>query len=83
MFCAIYKSLKKYDTYLYVAAKDDFSRVPESLLRLLGQPVHVMDLELSPERKLAQEDVVEVMKNLQEQGWHLQMLKKEEWLGAH
>lgn len=83
MFCAIYKSLKKYDTYLYVAAKDDFSRVPESLLRLLGQPVHVMDLELSPERKLAQEDVVEVMKNLQERGWYLQMPKKEEWLGAH
>lgn len=83
MFCAIYKSLKKYDTYLYVATKDDFSRVPESLLRLLGQPVHVMDLELSPERKLAQEDVVEVMKNLQERGWYLQMPKKEEWLGAH
>ena len=83
MFCAIYKSLKKYDTYLYVAAKDDFSRVPESLFRLLGQPVHVIDLELSPERKLAQEDVVEVMKNLQEQGWHLQMPKKEEWVGAH
>ena len=83
MFCAIYKSLKRYDTYLYVAAKDDFSRVPDSLLRLLGQPVHVMDLELSPERKLAQEDVVEVMKNLQERGWYLQMPRKEEWLGAH
>ncbi len=83
MFCAIYKSLKKYDTYLYVAAKDDFSRVPESLMRLLGQPVHVMDLKLSPERKLAQEDVAEVMKNLQEQGWHLQMPRKEEWLEAH
>ncbi len=83
MFCAIYKSLKKYDTYLYVAVKDDFSRVPESLLRLLGQPVHVMDLELSPERKLAQEDVAEVMQNLQTRGWHLQMPKKEEWAGAH
>jgi len=83
MFCAIYKSLKKYDTYLYVATKDDFSRVPESLLRLLGQPVHVMDLELTPERKLAQEDVAEVMRNLQAQGWHLQMPKKEDWLGAH
>jgi uncharacterized protein YcgL (UPF0745 family) len=83
MFCAIYKSLKKYDTYLYVAAKDDFSRAPESLLKLLGQPVHVMDLELTAERKLAQEDVAEVMRNLQTQGWHLQMPKKEEWWGAH
>jgi len=83
MFCAIYKSPKKYDTYLYVAAKDDFSRVPESLLKLLGQPVHVMDLELTAERKLVQEDVAEVMRNLQERGWHLQMPKKEEWLRAH
>ena len=83
MFCAIYKSLKKFDTYLYVAAKDDFSRVPESLLQRLGQPVHVMDLELTAERKLAQEDVVEVMRNLQARGWHLQMPKKEEWLSTH
>ena len=83
MLCTIYKSLKKQDTYLYVATKDDFSRVPASLLRLLGQPVHVMDLELSPERKLAQEDVMEVMTNLQERGWQLQMPKREEWLGAH
>ncbi len=83
MFCAIYKSPKKYDTYLYVAARDDFSCVPESLLKLLGQPVHVMDLELTAERKLAQEDIVGVMKNLQTRGWHLQMPKKEEWWGAH
>ena len=83
MFCAIYKSLEKQDTYLYVAAKGDFSRVPESLLKLLGQPVHVMDLELTAERKLAQEDVAEVMRNLQDRGWHLQMPKKEDWLGAY
>ena len=82
MFCVIYKSLKKQDTYLYVAGKDDFSRVPESLLRLLGTLVPVMDLELTPERKLAQEDVVEVMKNLQERGWHLQMPRVEDELGV-
>ena len=82
MFCAIYKSPKKYDTYLYVAAKDDFNRIPESLLKLLGQPVHVMDLELSLERKLAQEDVVEVIRNLEERGWHLQMPRVEDSLGV-
>jgi uncharacterized protein YcgL (UPF0745 family) len=80
MQCAIYKSLRKQDTYLYLAAKDDFSRIPEALLRLLGEPVHVMDLELHSERKLAQEDTVEVLRNLQERGWHLQMPRQEEWL---
>lgn len=81
MQCAIYKSLKKQDTYLYMASKDDFSKVPESLLKLLGTPIYVMDLDLSPERKLAQEDAAEVLRNLQERGWHLQMPRQEEWLG--
>ena len=83
MYCAIYKSLRKQDTYLYVAGKDDFSQVPDMLLKLLGKLIYVMDLELSSGRKLAQEDVLQVMRNLQEQGWHLQMPRKEEWLGMH
>jgi uncharacterized protein YcgL (UPF0745 family) len=73
MYCVIYKSKKKQDTYLYVAAKDDFDAVPETLLGLLGEPVYVMELDLSQIRKLAQEDIEQVMKNLQERGWHLQL----------
>ena len=78
MQCAIYKSRRKQDTYLYLAAKDDFACVPESLLKLLGEPVHVMDLKLSPERKLALEDTAEVLRNLQERGWHLQMPRQDD-----
>ena len=73
MYCVIYKSKKKQDTYLYVAAKDDFDAVPETLLGLLGEPVYVMELDLSQIRKLAEEDIQQVMKNLQEKGWHLQL----------
>ncbi|HRC72760.1 MAG TPA: YcgL domain-containing protein [Candidatus Competibacter sp.] len=79
MLCAIYKSRKKQDTYLYMAAKDDFSKVPDNLLELLGEPIYIMDLELSPQRKLAQEDAADVLRNLQERGWHLQMPRQEEW----
>lgn len=79
MQCAIYKSRRKADTYLYVATRDDFSRIPEALLKLIGEPVHVMDLELHPERKLALEDTAEVLRNLEERGWHLQMPRREEW----
>ena len=82
MQCAIYKSRRKQDTYLYLAARDDFSRVPETLLKLIGETVHVMDLDLSPARKLAQEDTAEVLRNLQERGWHLQMPRQDEWLGT-
>ena len=73
MFCAIYKSRQQADTYLYVARKDDFSQVPATLLGLLGEPVHVLDLELDASRQLAQEDTGEVLRNLAERGWHLQM----------
>ncbi len=81
MQCAIYKSRKKQDTYLYLTAKDDFSGIPEPLLKLIGEPIHVMDLDLSPERKLAQEDTAEVLRNLHERGWHLQMPRQDAWLG--
>ena len=81
MQCAIYKSLRKQETYLYLAIKDDFSQIPEALLKLLGEPVHVMDLDLHPERRLAQEDVAEVLRNLEERGWHLQMPRREEGPG--
>ena len=83
MQCAIYKSPRKQDTYLYLAARDDFSCLPENLLKLLGKPVYVMDLDLHPDRQLAQEDIVEVLQNLQERGWHLQMPRREEWLETH
>jgi uncharacterized protein YcgL (UPF0745 family) len=43
------------------------------LLKLFGEPVRVMELELSPARPLAREDVTQVMRNLREQGFHLQM----------
>lgn len=83
MFCAIYKSTRKQDTYLYLAAKDDFSRVPEPLLKMLGAPIHVMNLELTPERRLAREDVNEVMRCLSERGWFLQMPPGEDEPEAH
>ncbi|MFO1371768.1 MAG: YcgL domain-containing protein [Candidatus Competibacteraceae bacterium] len=77
MQCAIYKSHKKQDTYLYLSTKDDFSCIPAALLKLLGEPIHVMDLNLSPERKLAQEDTQDVLRNLRERGWHLQMPRQD------
>ncbi len=73
MFCFIYKSLKKEHLYLYVDKKDDFSRVPEALFNSLGKMEFVMDLELTPERKLAQEDVGKVMDSLKAKGFFVQL----------
>lgn len=71
--CAVYKSSSKSDTYLYVERQDDFSRVPEVLLAMLGRLEWVMDLELSERRPLARADVEQVMAQLLEQGYFLQM----------
>lgn len=51
----------------------EFDDLPESLVSLFGQPEHVMDLELTPERPLAREDVTQVISNLEEQGFFLQL----------
>ncbi len=73
MHCAIYKSRKRINTYLYVERRDDFSRVPSSLLNLLGRLEFVMTLELTPERRLAVADPEQVRGQLQEQGYYLQL----------
>ena len=73
MHCAIYKGDRKVDTYLYIEREDDFSRVPDSLLQLLGELELVMTLELHPERTLARADPDQVREHLRSQGFYLQM----------
>lgn len=73
MHCYIYKSLKKDDLYIYLNKKDDFSALPATLFDSLGQLAFVMELQLTPERKLARESVDKVMASLKNQGFHIQM----------
>jgi uncharacterized protein YcgL (UPF0745 family) len=73
MQCFIYKSLKKEDLYLYIDKKDDFSKVPEMLFNSFGRMTFVMELELTPERKLAREDAGKVIASLKEKGFFVQM----------
>ena len=68
----VYKSLKKADTYVYLAARDDFTRLPEPLRAQLGGLQFVLEVALTPERRLAREDVAVVRENLALRGFHLQ-----------
>jgi uncharacterized protein YcgL (UPF0745 family) len=72
MHAYVYKSLQRADTYLYLAARDGFARVPEPLRTRLGALAFVLDVDLAPGRKLATEDVATVMENLAARGFHLQ-----------
>lgn len=74
MIAYIYKSRRKDELYLYIIKKDDFSNVPQTLYDSMGkEPVFVMEIELSLEKKLARENIETVIKNLKEQGFHVQM----------
>ena len=60
MFCVIYRSSKRDQTYLYVEKKDDFSRVPEELMKGFGQPQLAMILPLDGRKKLVNADIEKV-----------------------
>ena len=72
MLAYVYKSLKKADTYLYLASRDDFGCLPEQLRTQLGGLQFVLEVALTPERKLAQENPEVVRHNLAARGFHLQ-----------
>ena len=71
--CSIYQSSKRSGMYLYVLKSDALERVPEALMTAFGKATQSFDLVLSPERKLASEDITVVLENLDKQGYHLQM----------
>ena len=68
----VYKSLKRPDTYVYLAGREDFDRIPEPLRTRLGPLGFVLEVDLSPGRKLAREDADVVRQNLVLRGFHLQ-----------
>jgi uncharacterized protein YcgL (UPF0745 family) len=73
MKCEIWKSTRREFTYVYLASGQAFEDLPGELKAAFGEPEFVMDLELAPERQLANEDTIEVRKNLADVGYHLQL----------
>jgi uncharacterized protein YcgL (UPF0745 family) len=73
MNCYIYRSDRKVGSYLYITEKNNFSDIPEELLKLLGRVEFVFQLELNKDKPLANADVKIVLQQLTEQGFFLQM----------
>ncbi|EKE69124.1 YcgL domain-containing protein [Gallaecimonas xiamenensis] len=83
MLCAVYKSVRKSETYLYIPKRDDFSQVPEDLLAVFGTPVFVTQLLLK-DRQLARMSSSEMQAILDEKGYYLQLPPPpEDLLKAH
>lgn len=76
MKCVIFRCSKKQEMYLYVSYKEDedalLKGLPEELMKLTGLLEKIMDLELSPDRKLARANTQDVIAALQAKGFYLQ-----------
>ena|SRR5690554_443637 len=70
---SIYKSPRRDETYLYVDKKQGLGQVPAVLLEHFGAPVHVMDMPLFPNRKLARISAADVLASIDEKGFYLQI----------
>lgn len=73
MLCAVYKSSKKDETYLYLPKRDDFSRVPEPLMTSFGKATLVMMMQFKDDTKMAIADPEKVKSEIKEKGFYLQI----------
>ncbi len=76
--CSVYKSPRKNEMYLYVDKREALSRVPEALLVPFGAPQHVFDLLLTPSANWPARMSPRSWRNIEKQGFHLQMPPGEE-----
>ncbi|AOA58634.1 YcgL domain-containing protein [Acinetobacter larvae] len=82
MHCDIYKSSKKDEMYLYIAAKDSTEQaedydplavLPDMLRQAFGRATFVMQLEIYQERKLARVSALHVIDSIAEKGYFIQL----------
>lgn len=79
MLTVIFRCRKKSEMYLYLpfdpqrSEEQMINALPESLLKMTGVLEQVMQLELTPEKKLARASASEVLSALHERGYYLQM----------
>jgi len=71
--CYVYKSSRKPGVYLYLTDREGFANVPEVLLDLFGKSELVLEFDLTPERKLARADALEVLDSIEQYGYYMQM----------
>lgn len=58
---------------MYLKDPDGLESLPEPVRRQLGEAEFAMEIELTPEKKLGQENAADVCENLESRGFHVQM----------
>lgn len=73
VFCQIYKSTCNTEMYLYVEKVRGLEDVPAALMKRFGEPSELMTLMLEPGKKLARAKVDDVIREIADNGFYLQM----------
>jgi len=73
----IYRCNLKPDMYIYLAEEDVFDQVPREIYNTLGIIEFAMELDITPETKLAREDTQTVLDNLKQHSFHIQLPSNE------
>lgn len=73
MICAVYKSSRKADTYLFINKRDHFEDVPPALMEMFGAPTLVMMVPLDKRSHFALADIERVKEELKDKGYYLQL----------
>lgn len=68
-----YRHFKKEATYLYLSQKLGWEKLPEALQQQFPQSHHVIDFDMTADRKLARVDGQKVYESLCNDGYYLQL----------
>lgn len=74
--CAVYKSIKKDETYVFIPTTMKLSDLPDELLKILGKAEKIMSLKITSKKKMARGTGADIMKSIDKQGFHLQVPAK-------
>ncbi len=77
----VYRASRRQDTYVYLRERDAFGLLPPALVERLGALQFVLEVALTPKRKLARADAAVVLANLAAHGFHVQHPPPPEWVG--
>ncbi|WP_094751776.1 YcgL domain-containing protein [Psychromonas sp. CD1] len=73
MLCAVYKSFRKSQTYIFVSKRDDFTDIPKTLLEMFGPPQLISMMNLKKGRQLARINADNIIHAIQTHGYYLQL----------
>ncbi|MFT4822620.1 MAG: hypothetical protein ACJASY_000229 [Halioglobus sp.] len=73
LICQLFRSPRKPEMYLYVEKSVGLKEVPEFLLGQFGEPEAFMVMVLTPQKFLARANATEVIDEIRDKGFYLQM----------